>query len=29
MRYRDMDAWQQNPKPPIYKFEEIMNISTH
>jgi hypothetical protein len=29
MRYRDMDAWQKNPKPPIYKFEEIMNISTH
>ena len=29
MRYRDMDAWQENPRPPIYKFEEIMNISTH
>jgi hypothetical protein len=29
MRYRDMDSWQKNPRPPIYKFEEIMNISTH
>jgi hypothetical protein len=29
MRYRDMDAWQKNPRPPIYSFEEIMNISTH
>jgi hypothetical protein len=29
MRYRDMDAWQKNPRPPIYKFEDIMNVSTH
>jgi hypothetical protein len=29
MRYRDMDAWQKHPRAPIYKFEEIMNISTH
>ena len=29
MRYRDMDAWQKNPRAPIYKFEDIMNVSTH
>jgi hypothetical protein len=29
MRYRDMDAWQQHPRAPIYKFEDMMNISTH
>jgi len=29
MRYRDMDAWQAHPRPPIYKFEDMMNVSTH
>ena len=29
MRYRDMDAWQKQPRAPIYKFEDMMNISTH
>ena len=29
MRYRDMDAWQQNPRAPIYNVEEMMSISSH
>jgi len=29
MRYRDMDAWQKNPRAPIYNTDEIMNVSTH
>lgn len=29
MRYRDMDAWQANPRPPIYKLDDVMNVSTH
>ena len=29
MRYRDMDAWQKNPRPPIYKFEDVMSITEH
>ncbi len=29
MRYRDMDAWQSNPRPPIYKFEDVMSVSEH
>lgn len=29
MRYQDMEAWQLNPRPPIYTFEEIMNVTTH
>jgi hypothetical protein len=29
MRYRDMDAWQKNPRPPQYKFDDMLNISTH
>jgi hypothetical protein len=29
MRYRDMEAWQANPRAPIYDVNEIMNVSTH
>lgn len=29
MRYRDMDAWQENPRPPIYELDDVMNVSTH
>lgn len=29
MRYRDMDAWQSNPRAPIYDVNEIMNVATH
>lgn len=29
MRYRDMEAWQKHPRPPQYKFDGMMNITTH
>ena len=29
MRYRDMDAWQANPRAPMYNVDEIMNVSSH
>lgn len=29
MRYRDMDAWQANPRAPIYDVNEMMNVATH
>jgi len=29
MRYRDMDAWQQNPRAPIYNVDEMMSITSH
>jgi len=29
MRYRDMDAWQENPRQPIYKLDNVMNVSSH
>lgn len=29
MRYRDMDAWQKNPRAPIYNLEEMMSITSH
>lgn len=29
MRYRDMEAWQKNPRAPNYNFEDMMNVSTH
>jgi hypothetical protein len=29
MRYRDMSAWQTNPRAPIYNADEIMNVASH
>ncbi len=29
MRYRDMDAWQRNPRAPIYNVEELMSVTSH
>jgi len=29
MRYRDMDAWQEDPRRPIYQLDDVMNVSTH
>ncbi len=29
MRYRDMDAWQANPRAPIYDVDAIMNVANH